>query len=67
MRANQISIAHFNFQFSGYGHYKVTYTSPVTGKSWTKVINDMSTIDETKNAESPKIKSLNHLKYIVKC
>jgi len=66
MKANQISIAHFDFQFSGYGHYKVTYTSPVTGKSWTKIIDDMTIIDETKNADYPKIKSLNHLKSIVK-
>ena len=63
---NQISLSHFDFQFAGHGHFKVTYTSPVTGKSWTKVIDDMTTIDETKNAESPTKKSLNHLKSIVK-
>lgn len=64
---NQISLSNFNFQFAAHGHYKVTYTSPATGKSWTKTINDMTIIDETKNADSPTKKSLNHLKSIVKC
>jgi len=63
---NQISLSNFNFQFAGYGHYKVTYKSPITAKSWTKTINDMAIIDATKNADSPTKKSLNHLKYIVK-
>jgi len=67
MKANQISLSNFDFQFSGHGHYRVTYTSFTTGKSWTKTIDDMTIIDETKNADYPKIKSLNHLKSIVKC
>lgn len=25
-------LSDFNFQFSGYGHYRVSYTSPATGK-----------------------------------
>lgn len=29
-----ISINDFDFQMSGYGHYRVTYTSPATGKQW---------------------------------
>ena len=63
---NQISISNFNFQFAGYGHYKVTYTSAVTGKSWTKTINDMTIIDATKNADAPTKLALNNLKSIVK-
>ena len=29
------TISDFQFRIAGYGHYKVTYTSPVTGKQWT--------------------------------
>lgn len=29
---NKISTTDFRFLPSGYGHYRVTYTSPVTGK-----------------------------------
>jgi len=61
-----ISISDFSFQLAGYGHYKVTYTSPVTGKKWTKTTNDMPLIDDTKNADEPKIKDLNILKSVCK-
>jgi hypothetical protein len=61
-----INIQDFSFIFVGYGHYKVTYTSPATGKSWSKTISDMPLIDATKNAESPKRKDLERLKKIVK-
>lgn len=56
----------FNFQFSGHGHYRVTYTSPKTGKQWSKVISDMELIDLTKNEENPTKKNLNILKRAVK-
>lgn len=62
----KISISDFSFSPSGYGHYKVTYTSPITGKEWKTVTNNMPLIDETKNAESPKIKDLNRLKFTCK-
>ena len=58
-----------NFKFrpsSGYGHYKVTYTSPVTNKQWSTITNNMPLIDATKNAENPKIKDLNELKKLCK-
>lgn len=61
-----ITINDFSFEFSGYGHYKVTYTSPKTGKNWTKTINDMALIDATKNEENPTIENLNRLKKICK-
>lgn len=61
-----ISISDFSFKFSGYGHYKVTYTSPATGQEWSKTISDMSLIDLTKNADELKIKDLNALKAVVK-
>jgi hypothetical protein len=56
----------FDFVFSGYGHYKVTYTSPTTGKQWTKTTNNMPLIDATKNSDVPKIKDLNSLKFLCK-
>ena len=62
----RIIISNFTFNFSGRGHYKVTYTSPVTGKKWSKITSDMPLIDATKNSESPKIKDLNLLKYLCK-
>lgn len=62
---NKIRISDFTFSPSGHGHYKVTYTSPVTGKSWTATINDMTLIDATKNADEPKRKDLETLKYAV--
>ena len=61
-----ISIADFHFQISGYGHYKVTYISPATGKSWTATTNNMELIDATKNADEPKRKDLETLKFICK-
>lgn len=59
-------ITDFRFEFTGYGHYKVTYESPVTGYTWTKTINDMFLIDRTKNADDPKQCDLNLLKRNVK-
>ena len=57
-----ISLSDFNFVQSGYGHYRVTYTSPVTGKSWKTITSNMPLIDATKNAESPTKVDLNRLK-----
>ena len=62
----KISISDFSFVFSGYGHYKVTYTNPTNGKQWAKVTNNMPLIDATKNADEPKRKDLEELKYLVK-
>lgn len=62
----KISITDFAFTFAGYGHYRVTYTSPATGKYWTKTTSNMPLIDATKNAENPKVKDLNLLKSLVK-
>lgn len=56
----------FSFYPAGYGHYKVTYTSPVTFKEWSKIISNMPLIDATKNAETPRRKDLEELKRIVK-
>ena len=61
-----ISTSDFTFEFKSYGHYQVTYTSPITGKQWTKLITDMTLIDATKNCDNPKIKDLEFLKKIVK-
>lgn len=66
MKATKISRSDFSFHFSGYGHYRVTYTSPVTGKSWSTVTDNMPLIDATKNADNPKRCDLESLKYLVK-
>jgi hypothetical protein len=63
---NSIQLSDFNFQFTGYGHYKVTYTSPRTGKQWSRTTTDMQLIDATKNSDSPKIADLNSLKSFCK-
>jgi hypothetical protein len=63
---NSIKLSDFRFQFSGHGHYKVTYTSPVTGKNWTTTTSNMPLIDATKNADEPKKVDLNMLKYVCK-
>lgn len=62
----KISISDFRFIPSGYGHYKVIYTSPITGKQWQCTTNNMPLIDATKNSDNPKIKDLNALKRICK-
>ena len=62
MKTNQISISDFSFSLSGYGHYKVTYTSPVTFKKWSIITNNMPLIDATKNSDSPKKVDLIRLK-----
>ena len=63
---NKTQLSAFSFKFSGYGHYLVTYTSPKTGKTWSKMITDMTIIDDTRNADDPKQKDIDRLKKIVK-
>ena len=65
MRA-KTTISDFRFEVAGYGHYKVTYTSPVTWKQWTAKTNDMPLIDATKNADEPKRRDLETLKRVCK-
>ena len=60
------TISDFRFEVAGYGHYKVTYTSPVTWKQWTAKTNDMPLIDATKNADEPKRRDLEILKRVCK-
>lgn len=65
--SQKIRLSDFTFSPAGYGHYKVTYKSPATGKTWTRTINDMPLIDATKNAdERPLVKDLEHLKRTIK-
>jgi len=61
-----ISIYHFDFHFTGSGHYKVIYTSPATGKQWSTTTSDMHLIDATRNAEQPMTRDLNRLKELCK-
>lgn len=66
MKATKISTSDFSFLFSGYGHYKVTYTSPATGKSWSKTISNMYLVDMVKGNWDARIVHLNELKRLVK-
>lgn len=62
----KIQVTDFHFDYKGYGHYMVTYTSPTTRRQWCKLINFMPIIDKTKNAEHPLRKDLEELKRLVK-
>lgn len=66
MKAPKISITDFTFMPSGHGHYKVTYQSPVTFKTWTATTSEMKLIDATNGAEYPKVKDLERLKRLCK-
>ena len=61
-----IRLCHFTFVFVGSGQYRVTYTSPNTGKSWAATITDMTLIDKTKNSKCPKRTDLERLKKAIK-
>ena len=62
MKKQKLSISNFTFEFVGFGHYKVTFYSTLTNKSWSTVTNDMPLIDATKNSDTPKKVDLNRLK-----
>jgi hypothetical protein len=66
MKTPKTKLSDFAFVFSGYGHYKVIYTSPITGKKWENITNNMPLIDNTKNCDSPKQNELECLKRMCK-
>ena len=47
-------------------HFKVTYTSPKTGKQWHTITDNMPLIDNTKNVDTPTQKNLSLLKKLCK-
>lgn len=65
-------LSDFIFAPSGYGHFKVTYISPVTGKRWTRKTSHLSLfqhyfqIDSVRNIDNPKRKDLDYLKKFCK-
>lgn len=61
-----ISRGDFRFMPAGYGHFKVTYTSPVTGNTWTRTTNNMQLVDSIKGEEFPKVQDLQTLKSFCK-
>lgn len=65
-KRTKTTISDFRFETAGYGCYKVTYTSPVTWKQWTAKTDDMELIDATKNADEPKRRDLETLKWVCK-
>lgn len=66
MKTNKINLSDFNYQRLGYGHYRVFYTSPVTGIRWRNETRDSSLIDRTFGAENPKVTDLKWLKAVCK-
>jgi hypothetical protein len=46
------SITDFRFTFQSAGHYIVYYYSPKTNKGWSKLVTDMSIIDEFKATDT---------------
>lgn len=52
MKTQRITLQDFYLIFVGAGHYRVSYFSPVTNKEWTKLVTDMTLIDEFKNTET---------------
>lgn len=59
----------FRFRLVSSGAYKVTYESDYDrkiGRYWSAIITDMTIIDATKNAENPKRKDVERLRYLVK-
>ena len=63
MKANDLS--NFSFTFAGYGHYKVTYKTG-RGDYYKALINEMPSIDRTKNAEWAKLSDIKHLANLCK-
>ena len=61
-------ITDFYFRFVGAGHYRVSYFSPKTEKEWTKLVTDMTLVDEFKGTETSDHtqKRLNELKRYIK-
>lgn len=62
----KINLTDFNFKPVAYGCWLVTYTSPITGKIWTRITSNQAIIDLTKNTENPKQKHLRRLERITK-
>lgn len=68
MKTKKTQITDFYLRFVGAGHYRVSYNSPITGKEWTKLVTDMTIIDEFKGTETSDHtqKRLNWLKSFIK-
>lgn len=56
----KLSKGNFDFQFTGYGHYQVMYTT-ATGRQYGCTTTDMFIIDATKNEPDPLQKDLRAL------
>lgn len=56
MKANDLSM--FEFEFAGYGHYKVTYRTPKRGDYYVATIEDMQLIGDTYQADCAKAKDI---------
>lgn len=56
----------FKIQFISYGHYRVIYTSPKTGREWSRVTDNTPLIDAVKGVEDPRQKDMEMLKKLCK-
>ena len=66
MKTQKISQSDFKMMPAGYGHNKVTYTSPATGKQWTITTSHTMLTDATIRSEEPKRCDLERLKMLCK-
>lgn len=64
MKANDLS--NFTFERKGSGCYRVHYFTPQRGDYWVALVNDMTIIDATLNAEWAKVADIKHLRDVVK-
>lgn len=56
----------FNFEQTGYGHYRVTYTTPSGRFKYRATINYMPLIDAVKWEDYPAQKAMSELAYSVR-
>lgn len=61
----KITKSDFQFIPSGFGHYKVIYTSPNTGKQW-KATKTSVALESVLYADKPKVTDLDALKWYCK-
>lgn len=64
MKSNDLH--QFSFAKVSSGCYRVAYTTEFRGDYWVAIINDMTLIDATLNAEYARARDIGHLRRVVK-
>lgn len=62
MTTYKLSSLNFKFEQAGYGHYRVTYTTPNRGDYWVTTTDAMQLIDDTKHEEEPSQEAWHRLR-----